>query len=58
MAGERHVSCLSNWIKSFKNSLSKALILSGKDSPHWQKGFFDHVMRSEESYSQKWRYIG
>ena len=21
------------------------------------KGFFDHVMRSEESYSQKWLYV-
>ena len=25
--------------------------------PHWQKGFFDHVIRSEESYEQKWVYV-
>ncbi|MBI5687456.1 MAG: transposase [Verrucomicrobia bacterium] len=25
--------------------------------PYWQKGFFDHVIRSEESYSEKWRYV-
>jgi len=23
----------------------------------WQSGFFDHVMRSRESYSQKWEYV-
>jgi putative transposase len=26
-------------------------------SPHWQKGFFDHVLRSEDSYSEKWDYV-
>jgi len=25
--------------------------------PHWQKGFFDHVLRSGESYSEKWDYV-
>jgi putative transposase len=24
---------------------------------HWQKGFFDHVLRSTESYSEKWLYM-
>ena len=24
---------------------------------HWQKGFFDHVIRSEESYNEKWLYV-
>lgn len=23
----------------------------------WQPGFFDHVMRSSESYSEKWNYV-
>ena len=23
----------------------------------WQAEFFDHVLRSEESYSQKWDYV-
>jgi len=26
-------------------------------APHWQKGFFDHVLRSGDSYSQKWDYV-
>jgi putative transposase len=29
----------------------------GVSAPHWQKGFFDHVLRSEESYSEKWLYV-
>jgi len=48
---------LSRWTKSLKNSLSKALRLLGKAAPHWQDGFFDHVLRSSESYEQKWLYV-
>lgn len=48
---------LSAWMKSLKNSFSKTLRASGIQPPHWQKGFFDHVLRSSESYSQKWEYV-
>ena len=48
---------LSVWMKSLKNSLSKSLRRLGVASPHFQKGFFDHVLRSSESYSQKWDYV-
>lgn len=24
----------------------------------WQPGFFDHVLRSEDSYEEKWDYVG
>ena len=48
---------LSSWMKSLKNALSKSLRESGIPSPHWEKGFFDHVLRSAESYSQKWHYV-
>ena len=48
---------LGDWVKSLKNSLSKALRIAGISAPHWQKGFFDHVLRSDESYSQKWEYV-
>jgi REP element-mobilizing transposase RayT len=47
---------ISMWIKSLKNSLSKSLRLSGKQAPHWQKGYFDHLIRSEASYEKKWIY--
>jgi putative transposase len=25
--------------------------------PHWQSGFFDHLIRHSESYAEKWEYI-
>ena len=48
---------LSSWMKSLKNSLSKTLRDNGIPSPHWQKGFFDHILRGGESYSAKWEYV-
>jgi REP element-mobilizing transposase RayT len=48
---------LSNWVKSLKNRLSKTLRTAGQEGPQWQKGFFDHLLRSGESYSQKWDYV-
>jgi REP element-mobilizing transposase RayT len=45
------------WVKSLKNSLSKTLRSLNIHTPHWQKGFFDHVLRSADSYSQKWEYV-
>ena len=54
---DRRLSLLSDWMKSLKNSLSKTLRGINVPAPHWQKGFFDHVMRSEESYSEKWLYV-
>src|SRR6266403_976962 len=48
---------LAVWMKSLKNTLSKALRFNGIATPHWQKDFFDHVLRSEESYEEKWEYV-
>lgn len=48
---------LSEWMKSLKNSLSKTLREQAVAAPHWQKGYFDHVLRSEESYDEKWSYV-
>jgi putative transposase len=48
---------LSHWVKSLKNYLSKILRSLKILAPHWQKGFFDHVLRSMESYSDKWLYM-
>ena len=33
------------------------LPLQGKESSLWQPGFFDHVLRSNESYARKWEYV-
>lgn len=57
VALDADVISLSTWMKSLKNAVSKALRLAGIAPPHWQKGFFDHVLRSEESYSEKWEYV-
>ena len=48
---------LSDYVKSLKNSLSKVLRTNREPSPHWQKGFFDHILRGGESYSPKWDYV-
>ncbi|MFA7344137.1 MAG: transposase [Terrimicrobiaceae bacterium] len=45
---------LAQWVRLLKRAVSK--VISGS-SPHWQEGFFDHVMRSSESYSAKWEYV-
>jgi REP element-mobilizing transposase RayT len=48
---------LATWMKSLKNELSKTLRSASVLAPHWQKGFFDHILCSVESYSQKWAYV-
>ena len=48
---------LSHWMKSLKNTLSTVLREKSVASPHWEKGFFDHILRSGESYRQKWHYV-
>jgi REP-associated tyrosine transposase len=48
---------LSEWIKSLKGTLSTKLRANGGTPPYWQKGFFDHVLRSGDSYSEKWSYV-
>jgi putative transposase len=48
---------LPQWMKSLKGALSSQLRIDGHQSPFWQKGFFDHVLRGAESYSAKWNYV-
>ena len=36
---------------------SKTLKGATFPGPRWQKGFFDHGIRAEESYEQKWVYV-
>jgi REP-associated tyrosine transposase len=45
------------WMKSLKGRVSSELRTAGYIPPYWQKGFFDHVLRSGESYSEKWSYV-
>ncbi len=48
---------LSDWMRSLKGVLSATLREEKIAAPYWQKGFFDHVLRSQESAAQKWQYV-
>jgi REP element-mobilizing transposase RayT len=47
---------LAKWVNGLKRAMSVALERK-TSTPLWQPGFFDHVMRSDESYAQKWDYV-
>jgi putative transposase len=47
---------LSEWMKGLKRGIANRFTSTGKDF-RWQPGFFDHLLRNDESYGQKWNYI-
>lgn len=47
---------LAQWVNGLKRAISIALGAT-KKRPLWQPGFFDHVLRNDESYGQKWEYV-
>jgi len=48
---------LDPWIGALKQTLAKAARLYRAKGQIWEEGFFDHVLRRNESYSQKWTYV-
>jgi putative transposase len=48
---------LSDFMKDFKRWTARQISSNGQPPPIWQKSFFDHVLRSSESYAQKWDYV-
>ena len=48
---------LERWVQSLRSVVGKRLLALGAPKPHWQEGFFDHVLRNGESYAQKWDYV-
>lgn len=57
---------LGAWVKSLKQTLGKTLAAAGHEPAQlpgtrlrsfWQPGFFDHLLRHDESYAQKWEYV-
>jgi REP element-mobilizing transposase RayT len=48
---------LGKTVGFIKQSLSKCLADTGIERPYWQSGFFDHLLRSSDSYSEKWEYV-
>jgi putative transposase len=51
-----HVT-LGSWVGTLKRVVGKSLQRNDSRDRIWQRGFFDHVLRSAESYSQKWNYV-
>jgi putative transposase len=47
---------LGEWIKGLKRAISTPTKTNGRPVV-WQPGFFDHILRNDESYSQKWQYV-
>ncbi|HYJ03692.1 MAG TPA: transposase [Chthoniobacterales bacterium] len=45
---------LARWVSGLKRAISVKL---GLRNQLWQPGFFDHVLRSDESYGEKWQYV-
>jgi putative transposase len=48
---------LDQYVRLMKQVLSKEIRLNSGFEKIWQPGFFDHVMRSSESYAEKWNYV-
>jgi REP element-mobilizing transposase RayT len=48
---------LGRWIALLKQCLAKSVVRAPSADPVWERGFFDHVLRSDESYAQKWNYV-
>jgi putative transposase len=48
---------LGLWVGTLKQALGKHIDRRNSRNPFWQRGFFDHVMRSEEGYAEKWDYV-
>ena len=48
---------LSKWVHSLKGHLAAVRRKAGCGDKAWQTGFFDHVLRGNESYGEKWDYV-
>jgi putative transposase len=46
--------CLRQWVRMLRRALATRIVAV---PPHWQPGFFDHLLRNDESYAQKWEYV-
>lgn len=52
------VKSLAEFIQRWKKWTAKRLIAAASlSAPIWQKQFFDHVLRHDESYAEKWKYV-
>lgn len=67
-APERDAKTLSDFMREWKSWTSRriravlprpatAATKTSTDTTLWQREFFDHVLRSEESHAEKWNYV-
>jgi REP element-mobilizing transposase RayT len=57
-SAELNAKSLPAFMQAWKQWTSKRIAREMNVSGHiWQEEFFDHVLRSSESYSQKWDYV-
>ena len=55
---EANAKPLPRFMQAWKQWTSKRIVREvGLRAPIWQEEFFDHVLRSGESYSEKWNYV-
>jgi putative transposase len=55
---ELNAKQLSHFVQRWKEWTAKQILRKHPaTAPIWQPEFFDHVLRSSESYSQKWAYV-
>ena len=49
---------LAGWVRNWKAFSSRRLAHAiGHQPPLWQPDYFDHFLRSAESYSEQWEYV-
>ena len=41
---------LAQWVRTRKRSISGSIL---EHAPHWQEGFFDHLLQGKDSYSRE-----
>jgi len=54
---DRYDHDLSRFIGAWRSAVSRQLKTRDGEASVWQKSFFDHILRSDESYGNKWEYV-
>jgi putative transposase len=48
---------LGVWVRGLKRAIGCAVNSGREAGSLWQPGFFDHLLRHDESYAAKWLYV-
>jgi putative transposase len=47
---------LAQWVNGFETR-KFSFLRRDEQGRLWQPGFFDHILRNDDSYSEKWEYV-